>query len=141
MPIVKGDYDLQTGVMVPVMIAHSYSKQQPIECTAILDTGASATSISPDLADALKLNFSRKIAVQTAAGTVMTPEYFFRVYLPEFSSGRGGEQGKWSFIGHVNGRAFAGAQDLDVLIGLDIISQGTLKMTPGRHFEFSIDPP
>lgn len=88
-----------------------------IECRAIWDTGAMGSVISTEIAQKLNLKSTGKARVYHADGQSTVDTYFVNILLPNnvgFSSLRVTE-------GKLNGT--------DVLIGMDIISQGDFAVT------------
>lgn len=94
------------------------SAASSITVNAIWDTGASGTCISRKVAQALKLIPIGMSSHNTAAGTIDCYDYIVDVVLPNNVC-----------IQKVRVSDFLGGPDLDVLIGMDIISTGDLSIT------------
>lgn len=85
---------------------------------ALWDTGASQTCISKKIADGLQLNPTGSQMVHHAAGVHVVGTYFVSALLP-------------NQVGVPNIRVceFSGNDGFDVLIGMDIITQGDFSIT------------
>ena len=86
--------------------------------TCIWDTGATHTAISQKVIDECDLEPIGMTIVQTADGAAPKNRYLVNIVLPN----------KVGFINVVVTEAILG-QDVDVLIGMDIISQGDFAVT------------
>jgi hypothetical protein len=109
---------------------------------ALVDTGAQRTMISPDVVSRLGLNPIGKIPVRSAGGTVVHHDGYpfnvaFVVTNPAIGGGIGGSMlytlGKpiWGPEIPSTGGSF------DVLMGMDVISSGSLKIEGDGTFSWS----
>lgn len=83
---------------------------------AVWDTGASASAISPKVVDALKLIPMGKGYSKTAGGTIPVDIYSINILLP-------------TNVGFSSLQVSCANMEPDVLIGMDIISQGDFSIT------------
>lgn len=146
MPCISGTYDPKVGLMVQVgllpggAIEASGSKPAPPEqgqqhtvttAPALIDTGASQTGISPQLATQLDLEPHGKIALQGATGSTSVNTYHVDFVL-SFGT-------QAIVVQNLNVCEFnQGAAPFQVLIGRDIICQGVLTLDFAGHFTFSM---
>lgn len=86
--------------------------------TALWDTGATGTCISPRISDALNLVPTGKTVVGHAGGAEEMFTYLVNIGLPHGVGVYG-----------VPTVAFAGSDEVDVLIGMDIIASGDFAIT------------
>jgi predicted aspartyl protease len=84
-----------------------------IKAVAIWDTGATNTAITPRIVKQLNLLPISMTRVSTAGGLIDTPVYLVDVFLPNFVA-----------IPSLRVTECELVQDTDVLIGMDIITQG-----------------
>lgn len=97
---------------------------------ALWDTGASFTAISQKLVTQLGLPLLGNRKMASASGTVVTQSYLAGVQI-----------GSDIVVPQVATLAFAGAYNFDMLIGMDIIGQGSFLVNTingTTHFSFSI---
>ena len=100
----------------------------------LLDTGATQSCISPEVAKRLQLEPIGIRPVQSATGVSLVSTYSVSIVVfPESDP-------VTALCQHVNAAEFTPPRGLDVLIGLDIISQGTLVVTRDT-FVFAIPGP
>lgn len=111
---------LQTKVVISVAFEPANTAQFPPakEYVAIWDTGATATVITRKVAEECNLKPISMAVVHTAAGQKTSPVYIINVGLPN----------KVGFT-HVHVTEGIIADNVDVLIGMDIISQGDFVIT------------
>lgn len=111
------------------------------EFKAIWDTGATHTAISSQVASQCNLQPVSRVKVSTASGNHVTNVYFVDVVLLNEVIFR-----------DVRVTEAILADDIDVLVGMDIINQGDFAVTnrdkrtmmsfrvpPGKHIDFSKD--
>ena len=115
------------------------SKQPDVQVlNALIDTGATTTSITPKTAEKLGLLPMGMHRVLTASGIQNRPSYLLRVGFASFI------KGKQNFL--IPDKAVEATETprsdfpFDVLIGMDVITQGKLLVTPTRY-EFTFEPP
>ena len=147
MPCISGTYDAKIGVLLQVALlpggaveaARRQTKNPGATQTrftgagaqALVDTGASKTSISPQLASQLSLRPHGKVTVQGATGSTPVNAYHVDLML---------SFGAQSIaVANLDVCEFdPGQAPFQVLIGRDIICQGVLTMDFAGRFTFSI---
>ena len=97
--------------------------------TALLDTGASFTCISENIASQLDLAPKGKRQVVDATGTALTNIYDLEIML--WSDGGG-----WGCPIEV--ALFSGTSTVDVLIGRDILCRGLFVLDNSGRFSFAV---
>ena len=147
MPCLSGSYDPKVGILLQVDIltggtvaaAHRQAKSAgnaQAQLTAagtrgLVDTGASQTCISPQLAKHLDLSPRGKIAIQGATGSRPVNAYHVDLML-SFGSQSG-------VIENLDVCEFdPGQAPFQVLIGRDVLCRGVLTMDFSGRFTFSI---
>ena len=147
MPCISGNYDTNVGVLLQVGLVPGgrveeihehprFSTNARVQLSgtgaqALVDTGASLTSISPGLAAHLALAPLGKIEIQGATGSIPVNTYFVDLIL-SFGA-------QSLIVGNLNVCEFdPGQAPFQVLIGRDIICRGVLTMDFGGRFTFSI---
>lgn len=106
---------------------------------ALVDTGATATSITPQAAAKLNLRMAGRRTVLTAGGATDVPFYFFKV---GFSFPRPVEPVSHAIPFEVLPQPVIGStlifdgSPFDILLGMDVISQGDLKVFKNGEFVF-----
>ena len=147
MPCISGTYDPKVGIFLQVELfpggavqaAHRQVKTTSDEqarltgagAQALIDTGASQTSISPQLAAHLKIPPRGKIRVQGATGAMPVNSYHVDLML---------SFGPQSVVApSLDVCEFdPGSASFQVLIGRDILCRGVLTMDFDGHFTFSL---
>lgn len=109
-------YQIKTEISV------NYNNET-IQAFAIWDTGASGTCISKRIAESLKAIPIGMNRINTAAGLVDCNDYLVDIVLPNNV-----------IMQNVRVSEFAGGPNIDILIGMDIISQGDLAITNANGF-------
>ena len=147
MPCISGTYDPKVGILLQVKLfpggavqaAHRQVRTTGDEqaqltgtnAQALIDTGASQTSISPQLAAHLKIPPLGKIKVQGTAGAMPVNSYHVDLML---------SFGPQSIV--VSDLDVCeidpGSAPFQVLIGRDILCRGVLTMDFDGHFTFSL---
>ena len=147
MPCISGTYDASIGVLLQVGLlpggtveaVHQQatdvdgarSRLTGAGTQALVDTGASQTSISPRLAAHLALRPRGKVTIQGATGSTPVNAYYVDLML-SFGS-------QSIVVGNLEVCEFdPGQAPFQVLIGRDIICQGVLTMDFSGRFTFSI---
>lgn len=108
--------------------------------TALIDTGAEGTSITARGAKKLKLEPAGTMGVQGFGGPKQHNYYIFKVGLVDL---RREESGFQSPQFHLIDEEITGAEfdngdaDFDILLGMDILSRGTLTVSCTGNFKFS----
>ena len=147
MPCISGTYDANVGILLQVGLlpggTFEVVHQQAMDADqarsrlagagaqALVDTGASQTSISPRLAAHLALRPRGKVTIQGATGSIPVNAYYVDLML-SFGA-------QSLVVGNLNVCEFdPGRAPFQVLIGRDIICQGVLTMDFSGRFTFSI---
>ena len=106
---------------------------------ALIDTGATATCISQKVVDEVGLRSMGKCQMISASHVADVNEYVFVIGRPlEFArpADRGAESG-FAIFENVSGLEFApSGAPIEILIGMDIVQQGSLKLDFDGHFSF-----
>ena len=111
---------------------------------ALIDTGANRSCISDRISDSLSLKIFQNEEVINTSGTVTSPVYEISLYLPSVTgrrqTGDGQTQETVEMRGFMKQRVIQITHNerniFDVIIGMDIISQGHLTIV-GNIFHFS----
>ena len=108
---------------------------------ALIDTGAQVTSITPNAAKKLRLEPSGLEPIQGIAGPSYQNQYIFKIGFVDLGQNELGLQAPHFHLldEEITGSEFdcgAGA-DFDVLLGMDVLSIGTLTISPRGSFKFS----
>ena len=108
---------------------------------ALIDTGAQNTAITPAIAERLRLEPVGSIRVHGIGGTKLHLTYLFKIGFVDL---RRDEVGSESPQVHLIDRELTGAEfdcgpdaAFDVLLGMDLLSLGTLTITNSGRFKFS----
>ena len=121
----------------PASIDPTISKSS--RCTALWDTGATGTCVSDKLASKLCLESFGETIVQHAAGQSLMKTYLVDIILP-LSSAKSSKPALT--LVNVVATEFLAGQDIDIIIGMDIISSGDFALTHrGGNSTFSFSTP
>ena len=108
---------------------------------ALIDTGAQGTSITPNAANKLDLEPTGMIRVQGVGGAKLHYKYIFKVGFVDLQRN---EIGFESPRFHIVDKEIEGADfdcgidaDFDILLGMDVLSIGTLTISNTGNFKFS----
>lgn len=106
---------------------------------ALVDTGSQTTCITRDVARALDLHPVGKIPIRGVAGISYHNYYLFNVGFPFSGSGQSGDA---ITALHVASQSVEGVEmtvggEFDVLLGMDIIGLGSLKVDGDGSYSFS----
>ena len=111
--------------------------------TALVDTGAQGTCITANAARKLGLEPAGLIGIQGVGGSNFHNCYYFKIGLVDL---RQDELGQHNPHFHVLDREIRGAEfdcgpdaAFDVLLGMDVLSAGTLTISNKGNFRFSIE--
>ncbi len=136
MPEIGGVHDGRQ-ILVPVVLAGGKGQAvNLVQATALIDTGASLTAIAPQLADAMGLVPVGRRILDTAAGTRRANAYNFTLGFQMPSVG-GLAQPPLFLQNEIYGIDFTKGMAFDVLIGMDILSTGDLKISSSRRWQFN----
>ena len=151
MPVIKGHHNRKQIFLDVVLIdmkrdiygmdefSNLSVQLEPVR--ALVDTGATATSITPAAAMRLGLRMAGRRRVQVAGGSVVVPYYLFKI---GFVVSHDAEFNSPSINFHVLPEAIVGSTFLfqnspfDILLGMDAISQGDLSICRDGIFSFEI---
>jgi|GEM_PF-918554 len=106
---------------------------------ALVDTGATSSCITTKVASAVGLDPVGRVSVQGVAGVADLNNYLFHVgFIENVQS----DQGQTLAQVNVLNREITGAEvnsggHFDVLLGMDVLSTGTLIVHGNKHFSFS----
>ncbi len=152
MSYLSGHYDEESlELIVPVNIGKPeksrkiYQKAQPhgLSYGALIDTGATISCISPRVIEEVRLKSAKSEIVTTAAGPASLEVYLFSLVLPltDVVDKENGftEETVYSYQ-LIEGIEFYAAKygKHDVILGMDVISRGSLKLDPDGHFSFCL---
>jgi len=118
----KPDQPLALSCRVGIGQLEAFRTKPWHNCLAIWDMGASNTSITQDVVDALQLSHHTFVRVDTALGSAMAPQYLVSILLPN------GYQIKSLAV--TLGKMVA---PLQVLIGMDVIAKGDFSLVRGKE--------
>ncbi len=149
MPVISGRHNRrQLFVDVVILDVRGAPEDQTTEnalavslepLRALIDTGATATSITPNAAKKLALRIAGRQPVLTASGITEVPFYFFRV---GFTYPVALEPVSQPAAFHVLPEPVVGSElifdnsPFDILLGMDVLSQGDLKVLGNGEFSF-----
>ena len=128
MPCLSGRFNLSTGALTPA----AGPAAQVTTFPALIDTGASATCISPNIAQTVGLQPMGMRPMMSATHSVPVNVYLVDLLLPFGNAGLvvPGKQ--------VMEFAPAGGSPFQILLGRDILCQGTFTLSFDGHFTFSL---
>lgn len=149
MPAIRGRHN-KSQIFLDVVIIDVHRDSTPIPevdylsislepLRALVDTGATATSITPQAAVKLKLRMAGRRTVLTASGATDVPFYFFQV---GFSFPSPVEPVSQATQFEVLPEPVIGStlifdnSPFDILLGMDVISQGNLMIRRDGSFSF-----
>lgn len=138
MPCLSGTYQPGIGPLINLGVAKpgTFVPNQPIKALttfpALIDTGASATCISPNVAQTVGLQPIGKRPMVSATHAVPVNIYLVDLILPFGAAG---------FV--VSGAQVMefvplGGSPFQILVGRDLICRGTLTMSFDGHFTFCL---
>lgn len=149
MPIIKGHHNRKQIFLDVVLLdlkrdAHSSEDYSELlvrleSAKALIDTGATATSITPNAAAKLGLRMAGRQNVLTAGGPQYVPYYVFYVgfVYPEGVNPIAKPATFHVLPDPVTGAAFLfNSSPFDILLGMDVISQGDLFVRRDGNFSF-----
>lgn len=107
---------------------------------ALIDTGADVTSITEKAAQKLGLEPSGVVPIQGVGGVSFHPSYIFKIGFVDLRQDELGYQNpRFELLDEeIEGPEFdCGDADFDVLLGMDVLSIGTLTVSNKGTFRFS----
>ncbi|MCY3829058.1 MAG: aspartyl protease family protein [Rhodospirillaceae bacterium] len=146
MPAISGRFDWRTGLTWNIGFVAGGTPVTQIKngtlhvCPALVDTGASTTCISSEVAKALSLAPAGKTGLQTAGGAVDVNVY--DVHVAFFLGGKtdeaGNKVGQLEFFSDIQAPEFdPGGNHYKAIIGRDILKRGVLILSFDGHYSFS----
>jgi hypothetical protein len=133
MPVVNGHHNGQQ-IIVPVFVAPPLGDQrfELVEAAALIDTGASRSLNTRDIASRLNLPSRGKHPLVSARSTELVDRYAFRIgFKLEHSTG------PWFLDFDLVGSEFRHHANFQVIIGMDILGTGNFRAGPDRSYSFS----
>ena len=144
MPAFAGQFDWRLGLIwqVGFVAAEARNPGQGILhiCPALVDTGASETCVSREVARELHLQPTGKIDMNTAGGVVAVNVYDVQlaILLGSRSDGEGNLMQEGELFGPVRAPEFdPGDNPYKALIGRDVLHRGVLNLSFDAHYSFS----
>ena len=125
-----------------MLIAHPDDTrlESPISARGLIDTGASVTAVSRDIAETLNLRSEGKRTITNTHGQARSTQYRFRVGL--ITANGDGRLGAASLPYLLDDLVFGidiiATASFDVLIGMDNLSLGDLYISRKRTWSFTL---
>lgn len=144
---ISGEFEWRSGLIWDVLFFGELGMASVVEkdvsnhqCKALVDTGATRTCISQEVADALKLQPQGKIKMRTAGG--LTSVNLYGVSAMYILGTKGMKTSDLDIVrdrfGPFDAPLFDGEKKpYKALIGRDIISRGVLTMSWDGHYSFA----
>lgn len=127
----------QLQALIEVRIGSPAEPMRQETCTALLDTGATRTCVTQRLINELNLEPRRKLLVSSATNDpARRMAYAYSLGL--FCEGFGGVRTLYTVPHEFIAPSFHDNPNFDVLLGMDILSQGQLVIDRG-NFRFDFD--
>ncbi len=149
MPIITGRHDGRRLLLDVALVNATFSQASSFEhvdpsaavfsepVTALIDTGASSTSVAPAVARRLGLRPTGKCDVMTANGVRRAKTYHFRIAVlapPQSELG-----GFFALPNPITGTELnSDGFTFDILLGMDAVSQGDLVIRRNGEFSFEV---
>ena len=131
MPFISGNVSENRQIIIGVKIA-PFAQQVPFDANklqeyrALIDTGATSTCISEKVVSDLNLQSTGLSKVNTASGVAIQQQYIFAVQVPMQNG---------TPIFSTQGTVMPVTSDkFDVLLGMDVLVRGSLKVDFDGHF-------
>lgn len=140
MPSISGNFDRRKGIIVQIGVAvagsfdpasNGQNKPIVVQIPALIDTGATNSSLSQAVIKELEIPVVGKVKVQGSSGIHSTNEYRVDLMLIY-----GSQQMVISNI-HVTEINVGADSPFQALLGMDILSSGVLTMSFDGHFTLS----
>ncbi len=132
MPCISGQFDPYVGILLEVTVHGAAAQSKKVvETKGLVDTGASGTSVSPEIVRELGLMPQGKVMICGATGAKAV-----HTYMVEFGLGFGGMRANIPDL--CVSELDLGQAGPQVLIGRDIILRGVFTTDFTNHFTFSI---
>jgi hypothetical protein len=141
-----GIIDASTANLTSGPVFGAHVPAPPPMFSALIDTGAQKTMISSNVATSLSLQIQGQVQVQGVSSVQWHNAYLFHVafILPIILPGQPvpilGQPVQLAI--HINPNVIYGAElpalaGFDVLLGMDVLSSGSLKIEGSGHYSFS----
>jgi Aspartyl protease len=126
LPSIEGRHDRRRIIIpIAVLVSHNPHDLSFELFQALVDTGATASGLGPNVVDRLGLKSHGKRPLGSATEERQLPFYVFRLGLFD-----AGDTNKLPYIfGDLNGFGWPHRKDFDVILGMDVLSQCGLNMT------------
>ncbi|WP_439544986.1 aspartyl protease family protein [Sandarakinorhabdus sp.] len=133
MPAVSG-HNNGLQIIVTVFVAPPLDEQrfEMIEAPALIDTGASRSLITRDIAKRLALPPRGKHPLVSARATELVDRHAFRLGFRVDET-----PGPWFLDFDLIGSEFRSHASFEVIVGMDVLGAGTLQIWPDRSFRFA----
>lgn len=131
MPVLEGRHD-RRQIIIPVLVAPPLSEPsfQIIEGRALIDTGATSSLITTNIAEKLQLPRRGKQPLVSARSTELVNRYAFR--LGFVLAG-----GPYMIDADLVGSEFRDHGNFNVIIGMDVLGQGDFSLRRNGTFSFA----
>lgn len=133
MPCISGLLTNKLEALINVSVTSvvvGHNKPTFYNFTALLDTGANRTCINKDVISKLSLDPLGKVNMCSASHNVVVNSYIVDLMLP-FGTINVGQSG-------VTVLEFNASNDFQIIIGMDIISNGLLSISHDKRFIFCL---
>lgn len=134
MPVLEGHHNGQQ-ILLPVLIAPPDSIAPVANAIALLDTGASRSLITAELAASLALPRRGKYPLVSARSTELVSRYAFRLGL--MIAAEGGGAAPYFLDTDLIGSEFRDHGGFTAIIGMDVIGRGELLLRQDRSYRFT----
>jgi predicted aspartyl protease len=104
--------------------------------TALVDTGATRTCVIQNVVDRLSLARRGRIEIRNVSGAALHWTYLFQVAIWPVSDD-GSPQAPFGLEEPIEGADLGDGRLFDVLLGMDILERGALKMDTKGNFELA----
>ena len=133
MPAVEGRHNGQQ-VIIPVFVAPPLESKrfQIIEAQGLIDTGASRSLLTREIAEQLALPARGKHPLVSARSTELVDRYAFRLGFTVTDA-----TGPWFLDLDLVASEFRNHGSFQVIIGMDVLGRGKLELNPDRSFRFA----
>lgn len=148
MPLIQGRHDGRAATIPVAIVDVAKYREHKISANdifkgakpfrALIDTGASSTMISPRVVTALGLQQVNKRPYSGLGGLSWRPAYLFHVAFYETPPVDESDISKIRIcLKEINGGELSDEHTFDVLLGMDILTTGALRIDKDGTFSFS----
>lgn len=133
MPAVEGRHNGRQ-IIIPVFVAPPLESNrfQVVEAQGLIDTGASRSLLTREIAVQLALPARGKHPLVSARATELVDRYAFRLGFTVNDVA-----GPWFLDQDLVASEFRNHGNFQVIIGMDVLASGTLELHPDRRFRFA----